>query len=182
MLKNIKKYKGKGNGGFTLIELVISLFILTVAIVGVYSSFSTIVVLTVDASSRLTAAYLAQEGIEIVRNIRDNNWIQGNNWNAGLLNCEYGCEADYRTGTPSEVIPLRDYPTGGNKLKINSDNFYDYDLVDATDTKFKRKITIADQGGNVLKVSVLVTWQEKEEEGCDYGYCIQAEEYLYDWY
>lgn len=179
MLKNNIKKK---NRGFTLIELVVALFILAVAIVGIYNSFSTIVVLTVDASSRFTAAYLAQEGIEIVRNIRDNNWIQSRDWRTGLLDCEYGCEGDYKTSTSSEVIPLRDYPTGGNKLKIDSDNFYDYDSADGIETKFKRKITIIAQDNNILKVSVLVTWQEKEEEGCDFGYCTKVEEYLYDWY
>jgi prepilin-type N-terminal cleavage/methylation domain-containing protein len=182
MLKNTEKNIIKKSKGFTLIELVVSLFILAVAIIGVYNSFSTIVVLTTDASSRLTASYLAQEGIEIIRNIRDNNWIQNKGWTAGLLDCEYGCEADHKTGTSSEIIPLRDYPTGGNRLKIGSDNFYNYDSTAGIETKFKRKITITPQGNNILKVSVLVIWQEKEEEGCDYGYCIEAEEYLYDWY
>ena len=98
MLHNIK------NKGFTLIELIIAILILAVATIGVYNSFSTVVIFTDGVSSRLTAAYLAQEGIEIVRNMRDNNWLdvyQG--WKKGLsdtnTDCSNGCEADYRTGT-----------------------------------------------------------------------------------
>src|SRR3989344_4749088 len=56
--------------GFTIIELVISIFIITVAVVGVYSAFSLAVILSSDAANRLTAAYLGQEGQEIERNIR----------------------------------------------------------------------------------------------------------------
>lgn len=164
------------NRGFTLIELVIAIFILAVAIIGVYNAYSTVVVLTAGASSRLTAAYLVQEGIEIVRNMRDNNWLQGR-WAEGLLGCEYGCEADYKTGTSSEVTPLRDYPTGGNYLKINNDNgFYSYDST-GSPTKFKRKIIITPQGADVLKIFVSVTWEEKDET-----FEIRAEEYLYNWY
>ena len=163
--------------GFTLIELAISIFILVVAIIGIYNSFSTVLVLTAGASSRFTAAYLAQEGIEIIRNIRDNNWIQGRGWNAGLLSCGNGCEADYKTGTPSQVTSLRAYPTGGNRLKIDSDNFYSYNPTGGSEVKFRRKITITLVGADVLKVFVLVTWKEKEED-----FDFEAEEYLYDWY
>ncbi|TSC54174.1 MAG: hypothetical protein LiPW30_744 [Parcubacteria group bacterium LiPW_30] len=169
------------NKGFTLIELVIAIFILTVAIIGVYSAFSTVVVLTAGASSRLTAAYLAQEGVEIVRNMRDNNWLNSRDWKTGLLGCGGGCEADYKTGT-SPTLTLTPYPSGGNWLRIDADNFYSYDPAD-NQTKFKRKITITPQGADVLKVFVSVTWKEKDEEGCvPAGYCVEVEEYLYNWY
>ena len=183
MTSNIKDK----NKGFTLIELVIAIFILTVAIIGIYNSFSSTVILTAGSSSRLTAAYIGQEGIEIVRNIRDNNWVQGKEWDAGLLDCENGCEADYKTGTSSEVTPLVSFGSTGNYLNINDSGFYSYDSVGSfSTTKFKRKITITKDitKPNVLKISVLVTWKEKEQEGCDSGagFCITVEEYLYNWY
>jgi prepilin-type N-terminal cleavage/methylation domain-containing protein len=172
--------------GFTLIELVIAIFILVVAIIGVYNAFSIIVVMTTDSSSRFTAAYLAQDGMEIIRNIRDNNWVLDQPWKTGLTGCEAGCEADYKTGTSQEITPLREYPEGGNYLRINDNNgFYSYDETgEYATTKFKRKITIEEDPMNedTLYVSVEVTWNEKGEEGCDYGNCIEVEEKLYDWY
>lgn len=169
------------NNGFTLIELVIAIFILVVAVIGVYNSFSTVVTLTAGASSRLTAFYLAQEGIEIVRNMRDNNWHQGaeNGWDYGL-DCEYGCEADYRTGTSMDPgSGLTAFSGNGNYLNINNNNgFYSYDIIgDYSSTKFKRKITIVSQNENVLKVYVLVTWEVKDET-----FSAEVEEYLYNWY
>ncbi len=163
-----------------MIELVISIFILVVAIIGVYNSFSTVVVLTAGASSRFTAVYLAQEGIEIIRNMRDDNWLNNSpDWKTGLLGCENGCEADYKTGTSASanagLTPFSD-----SYLKIKN-NFYSYDSADPfTVTKFKRKITITAPdplNQDVLRVSVLVTWDEKEET-----FDIEAEEYLYNWY
>jgi type II secretory pathway pseudopilin PulG len=65
----------KPSKGFTIIELIISIFILSLAVVGIFSAFSMMVILTADAADKLTATYLAQEGMEIVRNVRDTNWL-----------------------------------------------------------------------------------------------------------
>ena len=197
---NIRKYisQNRQNGeGFTIIELVIAIFILSVAIFGVYNAFSTIVVLTSGISDRLTAAYLAQEGIEIIRNIRDTNWIEMGTdpnitWYDGLSGWEDGCEADYTTGTaitnPTALAPWAgSEPSGsneggGNYLKLNTNGFYVYGT--GSDTKFKRKIIIEPPGGSndysngyIMKVSVEVFWSEKGEWSQ-----IEAEDNLYDWY
>jgi len=187
--KNKKKTSAKNNKGFTLIELAIAIFILSIAVIGVYNSFSTVVILTSGASSHFTAAYLAQEGIEIVRNMRDNNWIQGLDWENGLsdttTDCSTGCEADYRTGTSLDAgAGLTPFGSSGRFLNIKEGSFYTYDATgNVFPTKFKRKITITDVSPALcltpcdLKVSVLVTWREKEE-----SFSISADEYLYDWY
>ena len=128
-------------------------------------------------------SYLAQEGIEIVRNIRDSNWLNNRDWKTGLsdenTDCSNGCEADYKIGTPSWPV-LIPWTSDGNYLNIKN-NFYSYDKTgNFSPTKFKRKITITASGliiNPVLKVSVLVTWQEKEET-----FDTEVEEYLYDWY
>lgn len=169
--------------GFTLIELVFAIFILAVVVIGVYNSFSTIVIVTTGYSSRLTASYLTEEGIEIIRNMRDNNWLNGRSWTTGLsdanTNCLSGCEADYKTGTLPSLI-LVPWTSNGNYLNIQENNFYSYGNVGGfSPTKFKRKIIITPDiiNPNVLKVSVLVIWQEKDED-----FDMKAEEYLYNWY
>lgn len=195
--------------GFTIIELVISIFLLAMAIVGIFSAFSIVTILTSDSSDRLTAAYLAQEGIEIARNIRDQNWLRmdacaANNddltcnpwpkWNDGLnniVNCTNGCHADY--ASPSMLGGLGDY------LNIDTNGFYSQ--TPATQTKFKRKITIVhprDADNNlvdhILKVVVEVAWNQKAtilnvgHSPEDYFDLINksngvtVEETLYDWY
>lgn len=182
--------------GFTIVEMVIAVFLLAIAIIGIYSAFSTIFILTSNISDRFTAVYLAQEGVEIVRNIRDNNWIdkyltESGEWTDGLLGCQNGCEADYTTGTTGSIWPsLSTWPVslGGNELKIDSYGFYNY--TSGLPTKFKRKITInqVDESGNasdyILKVEVQVFWKEKpnilNSVGSP-GY-VTVEEYFYNWF
>jgi prepilin-type N-terminal cleavage/methylation domain-containing protein len=62
--------------GFTIIEVIIAIFILTVGVLGAFSAIQMIAAFTSNVSSRLAAVYLAQEGIENVRNIRDSNWLE----------------------------------------------------------------------------------------------------------
>lgn len=188
--------------GFTLIEIIISIFIISIAIVGVYGAFSIMVILTTNASDRLTAAYLAQEGIEIVRNIRDTNWLIGEPFNAYLAdnnaNCEAGCEAEY-TSSPYQGINLLSQwasginnDPGGVYLNIDANNFYSYSTAGAvTPTNFKRKITItclpdlADcQNATAIKVISQVYWKEKPSilsSSVTYPF-VKVEEILYDWY
>ena len=135
-----KLFKNFESGaGFTIIELAISIFILSFAVVGVFSVFSMIVILTSDASDRLTATYLTQEGMEIVRNIRDTNWLNMDicasggtpnavscpvSWADGL-DCASGCEADYTTGTG--VSGARSMsPWASLPLCIDTNGFYYY--------------------------------------------------------
>lgn len=169
------------NQGFTLIELVISIFVLVVGVIGVYNSLSFAIIYTGDISSRLTAAYLAQEGIEITRNIRDNNWLSGSiNWDNELNNCQLGCEADYKTGTQEGVSGLVPISGSGNYLNLGSNGFYSYDSTGSpppTPTKFKRRITVTPKTPDSMLVNVFVTWKEKGET-----LSFEAEEYIYNWY
>lgn len=165
----------RDNRGFTLLELTIAVFVLIVAVTGTYSFFSSIIVVTSTASSRLTAAYLAQEGIEIVRNIRDTEWLNDSSWD-DIRNhfsiCSLGCEVDYKTGTVGETTALRSFQN--NYLGIDTDGFYNY--YTGSPSIFKRKVTVV-SAETTLQISVLVMWKDR---GKDYSFI--AEETLYDWY
>lgn len=172
--------------GFTIIELVISIFILSVAVVGVFSAFSMVNILTSDMTDRLTATYLAQEGIEIVRNIRDTNWLNMDDagcnsnldapdcpvsWVDGLTlegisnsvdcNTVAGCGADYRS---TQMDPSL---AGAYLYADNNSGFYIYNAVSSLPSKFKRKIVLApveDVDGNsdhIIKVAVQVSWDKR---------------------
>lgn len=61
--------------GFTLIETMVAVTILTFAVVGPLTAASRAIVASQIARSQLTANYLAQEGIEYVRAMRDNEYL-----------------------------------------------------------------------------------------------------------
>jgi len=198
--------------GFTIIEITISIFVLSIAIIGIFNVLSIMVILTSDAADRLVATYLAQEGMEIVRNIRDTNWLRMDfcktstcspspTWDDGL-DCEQGCEAYYKTGTgDTGEFPMYPWTNGGRKLKINTSGFYEYDVAEP-DTKFKRKIIITQVedvdhlSNHIIKVTVQVSWDKRATVlsvsypagdcqitgNCDPHNCIVSEATLYNWY
>lgn len=73
---------------FSLVEIIITVFIvgvaLTAAVLLIASSFRT----SVSVKNLLIASHLAQEGIELARNIRDGNWLDplAPSWSDGLQN------------------------------------------------------------------------------------------------
>ena len=90
--------------GFTLLEMTVTVFILTVGILGMYGAITRTIAQSSEISNRLIASYLAQEGIEIVRNLRDGNWVEEEktgmpiDWDTGFDTCSFaegGCEADF---------------------------------------------------------------------------------------
>ena len=144
----------KSKNGFTLMEGLVAIFLITLGVVGAMSVVNQTTTFTQVTSSRLIGAYLAQEGIEIVRNIRDTNFLKihkgvgGINWDAGLTGCAASCEADYND--PALISADR-------YLQIDG-GFYNYDSGE--NTLFKRKIIIQPDT-DILKVQVLVSWQER---------------------
>lgn len=66
--------------GFTLTEVMIGIMILTVAIVSATSLLVGLISTNQNNLTTLQAYYLAQEGLEAVRNIRDTNWLHNLGW------------------------------------------------------------------------------------------------------
>lgn len=179
-----KCLNAKMNKGFTIIELIVAIFLITTGIVGI----SFLVTHTISSipylKNKLIALYLAQEGIEIIRNIRDTNWIEGDPWDADLACCgtlPCDCEADYTTHSLTDTYD-------GDFLYIDIDdidgdgvtNVYKYiDTPGPNDiqTKFKRKITIG--GGPIeesMNIKAEVFWEEKGKQ-----YKVEVQENLYNW-
>ncbi|MDP2967308.1 MAG: hypothetical protein Q8N87_02775 [bacterium] len=94
------------NKSFTILEVILAIFILTVA---VFASFSLIQQTVVGVSlnqSKLIAYYLGQEGVENIRNIRDTNWLQGKDWLEGI------------PSSPEEIVFFLDGTQSKFKRKI----------------------------------------------------------------
>jgi Tfp pilus assembly protein PilV len=70
-LSKLNESKGQG-----LIEVIVSLAIIVVAILGALSLATLTIKAGAQSRERVQAALLAQEGIEIVKNNRDTNWIK----------------------------------------------------------------------------------------------------------
>ena len=63
------------NNGFSIIEVSVALGVISIGILGVFSLVLQSIQAQNASKSVLVASMLAQEGIELVRNMRDENWI-----------------------------------------------------------------------------------------------------------
>ena len=71
-----KAYPSKqGNAGFTLIELLIAIAVFTVGIMASFTLALANMRVAKDNFDRVLAANLAREGIELIRSVRDSNWL-----------------------------------------------------------------------------------------------------------
>lgn len=151
MQNKIKKTRNKG---FTLIEAIIAIAILTVSIAGPITIASRGIASAVFARDQITAFYLAQEAIEFIRNKRDENNLKGNGWTDGLENCLNGkvCAIDSKNNKINECI-------GGicPVLKYNdSTAFYSYDS--GKDSNFTREIRIATVNVEEIAITTTLSW------------------------
>lgn len=102
------------NKSFTLLEAIITVFVISVGVLAAYAAVQQIFSYTFFAKSKLTAAYLAKEGIENIRNMRDTNWIDPIDppWDDGIANSpETGLLGKYSRTT---TITL----DGSDKIKV----------------------------------------------------------------
>ena len=67
--------------GFTILEVMIAVTVLTIGIFGSVGLISYTISQASNLENKVISTNLAQEGLEITRNIRDTNWIVGRHFN-----------------------------------------------------------------------------------------------------
>ena len=75
----------KSQIGFSLLEVVIATTVISVGLVGILGLVIQNIAIQQTYKNTLVASMLAQEGLELARNIRDKNWLTaGADYNDGL--------------------------------------------------------------------------------------------------
>ncbi|MBI2062086.1 MAG: prepilin-type N-terminal cleavage/methylation domain-containing protein [Candidatus Yanofskybacteria bacterium] len=156
--KNIQK-------GFTLVEALVALMILTIALGPALVLSSNISSTASVIQNNLIAANLAQEGIEVVRSFRDANWFNGLPFDTGMA------DGIYRVGLRSTSLSSLDL---NPPIKIDA-GMYNY--ISGTDTIFRRTITITKINSEELRIISDVTWTERGNRPRD----VRVESHLFDW-
>lgn len=94
------------NTGETLIEVMVSIVILSIIIVSTIATLSQAFSKNTNIKNRNEAIYLSQEGIEAVRNIRDTNWLKYSGDKRNSWRCKDSddplCDGN-NNGTPNEA-------------------------------------------------------------------------------
>lgn len=156
-MKNFNK-----KNGFTIVETLVAIGILSVSILAGFTAVQNGLKSSNTAKNQITAFYLVQEGMEYIKNKRDDNaldFINGgtSTWLTGLNTCTGSgtCQVDPPQGTVSAC-------TGGpatcNVLVLTTaTGLYGYGA--GTQTSFRRGIqirpgTLADE----VFVTITISW------------------------
>ena len=169
-------YKTKKHKGFTLVEAMVAISILSLAVTGPLIIAQKGLGSAIYARDQITAFYLAQEAVEYIRNVRDSNRISGVEWLLQFSVCKENdsvsgsekCQIDSQysdftnenaiLACPSEACPV---------LSLNTvNNIYGYPRIPLNNwisTIFTRTITIDDRTkpNQEVMISVSISWKTK---------------------
>ncbi|MDD3646123.1 MAG: hypothetical protein PHH06_01815 [Candidatus Gracilibacteria bacterium] len=96
------------NRAFSIIEIIIGIFIFSLGISAIYMVISSSLNMNIYNQNQIIAGNLAREGIELVRNIRDSNYITYHKWNQKGPYLDY-TNTDNFFSTGSYYIVENDY-------------------------------------------------------------------------
>lgn len=165
----LKLIKLRDKRGITLIEVMVSLVFLSTGLIPLFGVILSSVKLSIRVKNNLVATNMAQEGIEVVRALRDKAWMDS---------------APYD----------RDLPSGDGLVSWDSDTIIPYDSSSymkldpatgvysqtvGTDTIFKRRIDITKVPSPCnceVKVTSEITWLENQNNRV-----LTVEDHLFDW-
>jgi len=160
-----EKHKLKG---YSFIEGIFATLIVTIGMIAVIQLVSSSLLVLYNSRNQTMATFLAQEGAEIVRNVRDNNWAANRSTfdssdfpTVSKSGNNNSCRVDYGS---TDVLNCS---SGSNKiLQINSNGIYLYD-GGSPDSQFRRQIMIEYDTGhndtaNNATVTSEVTWGGKD--------------------
>ncbi|HLP86799.1 MAG TPA: type II secretion system protein [Candidatus Paceibacterota bacterium] len=166
----------KNNKGFTLVETMFAVMILTFTIVSMMTVVANSLFAARYARDEITTSYLLQEVIDYIRNDRDTTvflqntqsidtaWSTFVNKYTNCSNEDTGCYFDILspTVTPVECSSLDGCPYLYYDENANSTPFYVSDdgmgNSGKVKTDFQRKIVIT-QVGDELKIVVTISWK-----------------------
>jgi prepilin-type N-terminal cleavage/methylation domain-containing protein len=171
----------KKENGFTLVETLVAISILLVIIIGPMTIAQKGIQNAQFAREQLTAVFLAQEAIEGVRELRDND---------AIVSYEDGSIADpgtqvWRSDIPSGCIDAScAYDNGqvrtcgvsnGCVLKEDSGEYSHQGT--GSDSIFTREVVVGSQSSGGVPVTVTVTWAGKVRPGS-----VVLQTWIYDHY
>ena len=159
-------FQQKNHKGFTLIETLVSILIFSAALLSLMAIAGKGIGETEVAKEETVAHYLAQEGLEVVRNVRDTNYLNSAAWDANFgTMCAYPntCNVSYNGGTST---PTLETCTSNCQVAENANGQF-VDAPGSGYSPYTRKIyvtgTIApgQTATGEYKVTSVVTWTSK---------------------
>lgn len=175
----------KTKKGFTILETMVAVFILTLSITGPMVFAQQGLRAAFLARDQITAFYLGQDIIETMKNIRDENALNNVNWMAGLYDSISTCSSP--NPCPIYIDTTEPNPTakecvGGvcPMMRLDSNGRFGYETdPSSTESRFKRTTYIEEFSANKeAKIVVEVEWASNVRVG---NARILVQENIYNW-
>ncbi len=161
--KNTKKISGCSQKGFTLLESLVAIAILLMSITAATTAVQTALSSSIFAKNQVISFFLAQEAVEYIKNTRDNNALQGQNWLNGYASsgspCVFGTvctvDATLSSGAFSSCGGAGSCPV----LRQSSSAPFLYGYNSGwVPTGFRREIVLSQVNANEITATVNVTF------------------------
>lgn len=150
-----------------MIEAMVALVLIVIAMGPVLIMAISAVNVASRIEHNLIAANLAQEGVEVIRNIRDTNWLNGSAFDSNIPVGTWRVEWNTVGGG---LMTL-----GSNPALKKSNGLYNY--ATGTDTVFRRTVQISKPNNGELILTSSITWAERGNINRNMG----VESHLFDW-
>jgi len=169
----------KKQKAFTLVEVLIAISILVVGILSGFILIAKVLYNTAVIQDRLTASFLAQEGIELVRQVRDSNFLKIMNgesveWKDRLADGSYTIESKVESGQ-SVTLVSKDPGKSPNFL-YDEDDTRIYNYATGEETTFNREIIITTINDHAIRVQSIMKWTTKRID-----FTLTVEDHLFNW-
>lgn len=164
--------------GFTLTETLVAIAIISIGLIAPITVAFVSIQATDRTVDRAIAYYLAQEGAEYVRYVRDTNNLERDPWLQGLGRCTSGSSVCDISNVLSDVTNDSDMlncPGTACSNPVEFNGSY-YNGTGGSDTKFIRSIDINLIGSNEAEVVVTVDWVGRTE-----NHSITVREHIFNW-
>lgn len=190
MFKKYFKKEIAKNKGFTLVETLVAIFILVVAVTGPMSAAQNSLRAAFVARDQVVAYYLAQDAIEFIKNVRDYESWEGDDWKDIFTQCistaDQQCNFDTVNSVGSYLIDV--CGTGDiddikcDPMEIDSDEMYVISGEGDEVSKYTRAVfmdDLSDSYVDEVEVVVVVEWDTNLFLANNRRVVLQ--ENIYDW-
>jgi len=156
----------KFGNGFSLIEVLVALLVLSMGFTAVFALMANNIKSSENAKNQIIASQLAQEGIELVRNMKDNKELD--TADTTYTHCNYtqeNSDGTIRLCNRLRIDETSLFDNNANKRLYLNSSFYTHGSS-VTPTKFYRRIDLSITGDinnspsstREITVTAYVTW------------------------
>lgn len=146
---------------FTILETIIAITVIGLVITAATQLTQSSMKIGRSSMNQFIAFHLAEEGLEIVRNMRDSNWLQNTAWRSGLDDGMYAISENSGNSGPRWILGKVSAAIDKEKIELNErEKFLRTIAIDAG--KITSRVTYEQIGGEkeVSLTMQLTDWKK----------------------